>query len=172
MCFDRCLKGRPGVAFCGCTTMTGVRLVGMLSFVESIIVSMIFWSQLQHGLFNMKVFTWLLIVACRFLAYGALCCDSINQRRGFLYAMVGTAITEALLFIAFNATLFNSPAEELVLNSFIDWAVGSWVKILIVEALTLTHLLLAFYFISVGYDHLSMGCDDPALIDGEYKRLA
>ena len=172
MCFDSCLKGRHGKSFFGCTTKFGIHMVGLISLAEIVLISLILTSELKEGIVNLKVIIWLAMVVWRMLAYLTMCCDGIKQRKAFMWSMTLTTLLEVIMFTVTNIMLFDEDATSMVIKIAEFWAMATWVKVLILEVVTLLHLALMTYMTVLAYEHYCMACDIPAMIEAEHARLA
>ena len=52
------------------------------------------------------------------------------------------------------------------------WGLGTWVQIVLMEFLSLLHLLMFTYFISISFEYYTFARDDPQMIDREHNALA
>ena len=84
--------------------------------------------------------------------------------------MLGTTALELIMFVVLNVGIFDGTDDEKVFKIAEFWAMGSWVKILIIEALTLVHLCLMSYMSVLAYEHYCMACDDSSMIEAEHNR--
>ena len=84
--------------------------------------------------------------------------------------MVGTTIIEMALFGVLNVHLFDGNPDELLFDHLAGLAIG--IQIFLIEFVALTHMFIFLYFCAVSYEHYSISCDDPAMIDAEHKKRA
>lgn len=153
MCMDSCLKGRPNICCFGCSTRLGINLIGLLSFAEMGLIGYLFFNELGEGIFDFKLCIWLFIVTVRSLAYINTCCDTISKRRQFMWALIVTTIFEAIMFTVLNVSLFDgSTSEEVIFDILVGWGMAKGVQIFLVEAISILHLGMFAYFISIVYE--------------------
>ena len=147
-------------------------MIALLTLAEIGIVSWLFKSEMSVGVFNVKVFVWLLISVMRTLAYLAMCFDSISRRRLFMYTLIITTFVEVVLFVMMNIDLFNTTATEKVLSVVMSWGLGTAVATVLIEVVTLIHLIMFVYFCAVAFEYYTYARDDPNMIDAEHAALA
>ena len=161
MCFDSCLRGRQGQCCFGCSTRLGINLTAVLTLLETTLIGYIFLNEMSDGIFNLKVFSWLFLVVFRLIAYFVMCCDSISNRKFFMYSLVGTTFLEGIMFTILNIGLFDGTDEEIAFRALKAWGLTEWVQIFFVEVFSLIHLILFCYLCAVAYEYYAMARDDP-----------
>ena len=172
MCLDSCLKGREGKCCFNCSTRMGIHLIAILTLAEMAVVSWIFKSEMNHGLFNIKVFTWLFITVVRSFTYFAMCLDSISKRKAFMYTLMVTTLIELSMFVIMNFGLLDESKESIAFSAVASWGLGTAMQVLFVEALSLVHIVMFCYFCAIAYEYYAYARDDPAMIDAEHNRQA
>lgn len=168
MCLENCLKGRNGKCCFGCSTRLGIHLIALFTLAEVFIIGWIFFGEVGDGIFNLKVFTWLMIVVSRTFTYLATCCDSISKRWAFFVMMILTTIVELVLFTLMNIWIFSGTIEDSLFSVLAAWGWSSWVQIFATEVVTGVHLCLFIYFCAVVFEYYTFARDDPKMIDAEH----
>lgn len=169
MCFESCLKGRTGICCFGCSTRVGIHLIALLNIAELVFIGALFGTEISNGLFNLKIFAWLVISLLRVLTYFAMCCDSISKRKTHMWGMLLTTLLEATLFTIMNIGIFSKSETEVAFSVLETWGLGNTMQIIVIEVVSFIHLILFTYFTAVCFEYYTFARDDPKMIDMEHK---
>ena len=102
---DSCLRGRKGLCCFGISNSFGAHLVGLVIIFELCWFTFFFAKMLGHGEFDIMVFAYFDVALVRTLFYIQMCCDSISRRRNYMYALLGSTIVEACLWVSYNIAI-------------------------------------------------------------------
>ena len=173
-----CLRGpeRRHGRFCCCSAWIGMHLSGIFSLGLTVFYLWLMVKMIDADEFNWVIIIWLALGTIRVIFWLIMCLDSLYRRKMFAYALIGTTLIEAGIYIVNQFIIFTDKDDfcgrvYLVYYMVTEWDIDcDWAITLfeIMQSMSLTFYVYA----SIGaFDHYHHGFKNPTLEIREFERI-